>query len=131
MEIVRYKNRRGDAVAAIVDANFDTSDPNVRPDVAVVIAPAILKRKEVFGLLARTILDDLDRDGRKAVVLRFDASYIAGESAMDARLAAEGRALYPQAENFMRVRAAHDAAGKFANAHLADLFYVRVNAEAV
>ncbi|PYQ58278.1 MAG: hypothetical protein DMF53_20685, partial [Acidobacteria bacterium] len=94
VEIVRYKNRRGDAVAAIVDANFDTSDPNVRPDVAVVIAPAILKRKEVFGLLARTLLDDLDRDGRKAVVLRFDASYIAGESAMDARLAAEGRPYY-------------------------------------
>jgi ubiquinone/menaquinone biosynthesis C-methylase UbiE len=94
VEIVRYKNRRGDAVAAIVDANFDTSDPNIRPDVAVVIAPAILKRKEVFGLLARTILDDLDRDGRKAVVLRFDASHIAGESAMDARLVAEERPYY-------------------------------------
>ncbi len=94
VEVVRYKNRRGDLVAAIVDANFDTSDPAVRPDVAVVIAPAILKRKEVFALLARTLLDDLDRDGRKAVVLRFDASYIAGESAMDARLAAEGRPYY-------------------------------------
>ena len=77
-----------------MDANFDTSDPAVRPDVAVVIAPAILKRKEVFSLLARTILDDLDRDGRKAVVLRFDATYIAGESAMDSRLAAEGRPYY-------------------------------------
>lgn len=94
VEVVRYKNRRGDLVAAIVDANFDTSDPAVRPDVAVVIAPAILKRKEVFALLARTILDDLDRDGRKAVVLRFDATYIAGESAMDARLTAEGRPYY-------------------------------------
>jgi ubiquinone/menaquinone biosynthesis C-methylase UbiE len=94
VEIVRYKNRRGDAVAAIVDANFDTSDPNIRPDVAVVIAPAILKRKEVFGLLARTILDDLDRDGHKAVVLRFDASHIAGESAMDPRLVAEERPYY-------------------------------------
>ena len=94
VEVVRYKNRRGDTVAAIVDANFDTSDPAVRPDVAVVIAPAILKRKEVFSLLARTILDDLDRDGRKAVVLRFDASHIAGESAMDARLVAEGRPYY-------------------------------------
>ena len=94
VEVVRFKNRRGDAVAAIVDANFDTSDPAVRPDVAVVIAPAILKRKEVFSLLARTILDDLDRDGRKAVVLRFDATYIAGESAMDPRLVAEGRPYY-------------------------------------
>jgi ubiquinone/menaquinone biosynthesis C-methylase UbiE len=94
VEVVRFKNRRGDMVAGIVDANFDTSDPNLRPDVAVVIAPAILKRKEVFGLLARTILDDLDRDGRKAVVLRFDASHIAGESAMDSRLVAEGRPYY-------------------------------------
>jgi len=94
VEVVRYKNRRGDMVAGIVDANFDTSDPSVRPDVAVVIAPAILKRKEIFGLLARTILDDLERDGKKAVVLRFDASYIAGESTMDARLVAEGRPYY-------------------------------------
>jgi ubiquinone/menaquinone biosynthesis C-methylase UbiE len=94
VEVVRYKNRRGDLVAAIVDANFDTSDPSIRPDVAVVIAPAILKRKEVFALLARTLLDDLDRDGRKAVVLRFDATYIAGESAMDSRLVAEGRPYY-------------------------------------
>ncbi|MEO6195217.1 MAG: PilZ domain-containing protein [Thermoanaerobaculia bacterium] len=94
VEVVRFKNRRGDTVAAIVDANFDTSDPAIRPDVAVVIAPAILKRKEVFALLARTLLDDLDRDGRKAVVLRFDATYIAGESAMDPRLVAEGRPYY-------------------------------------
>jgi ubiquinone/menaquinone biosynthesis C-methylase UbiE len=94
VEVVRYKNRRGDVVAAILDANFDTSDPSIRPDVAVVIAPAILKRKEIFGLLARTILDDLDRDGRKAVVLRFDASHIAGESTMDPRLVAEGKPYY-------------------------------------
>jgi ubiquinone/menaquinone biosynthesis C-methylase UbiE/pimeloyl-ACP methyl ester carboxylesterase len=94
VEVIRYKNRRGDTVAAILDANFDTSDPTVRPDVAVVIAPAILKRKEVFGLLARTVLDDLDRDGRKVVTLRFDACHIAGESTMDPRLVAEGRPYY-------------------------------------
>jgi ubiquinone/menaquinone biosynthesis C-methylase UbiE len=94
VEVVRYRNRLGDKVAGIVDANFDTSDPDARPDVAVVIAPAILKRKEVFGLLARTIVDDLGRDGRKVVVLRFDASHIVGESAMDPRLVAEGRPYY-------------------------------------
>jgi ubiquinone/menaquinone biosynthesis C-methylase UbiE len=94
VEVVRYKNRRGDVVAGIVDANFDTSDSSIHPDVAVVIAPAILKRKEVFGLLARTVLDDLDRDGRKVVVLRFDASHIVGESTMDPRLTAEGRPYY-------------------------------------
>ena len=98
VEVVRYRirtgNRAGQAVAGIVDANFDTSDPDVRPDVAVVIAPAILKRKEVFGLLARTIVDDIGRDGKKVAVLRFDASHIVGESAMDPRLVAEGRPYY-------------------------------------
>lgn len=98
VEVVRYRirtgNRAGQAVAGIVDANFDTSDPDARPDVAVVIAPAILKRKEVFGLLARTIVDDLGRDGKKVAVLRFDASHIVGESAMDPRLVAEGRPYY-------------------------------------
>ncbi|HEX2642177.1 MAG TPA: PilZ domain-containing protein, partial [Thermoanaerobaculia bacterium] len=94
VEVVRYRNRLGSTVTAIVDANFDTSDPSIRPDVAVVVAPAILKRKEVFGLLARTILDDLERDGRKAVVLRFDASHIVGESTMDPRLVAEERPYY-------------------------------------
>ncbi|MFP5287456.1 MAG: hypothetical protein ACLGI9_17090, partial [Thermoanaerobaculia bacterium] len=94
VEVVRYRNRLGQSVAGIVDANFDTSDPDARPDVAVVIAPAILKRKEVFGLLARTIVDDIGRDGRKVVVLRFDASHVVGESAMDPRLVAEGRPYY-------------------------------------
>jgi ubiquinone/menaquinone biosynthesis C-methylase UbiE/pimeloyl-ACP methyl ester carboxylesterase len=94
VEVVRYRNRSGHSVAGIVDANFDTSDPDARPDVAVVIAPAILKRKEVFGLLARTIVDDLGRDGKKVAVLRFDASHIVGESAMDPRLVAEGRPYY-------------------------------------
>jgi ubiquinone/menaquinone biosynthesis C-methylase UbiE len=94
VELVRYKNRMGGTVAAIVDANFDTSDPSIRPDVAVVIAPAILKRKEVFGLLARTVIDDLDRDGRKVVTLRFDACHMVGESTMDARRVAEGRPYY-------------------------------------
>ncbi|HEX7180699.1 MAG TPA: PilZ domain-containing protein [Thermoanaerobaculia bacterium] len=94
VEVVRFRNRKGCAVAGIVDANFDTSDPATRPDVAVVIAPAILKRKEVFGLLARTLIDDLGRDGRKVVTLRFDASHIVGESTMDSRLMAEGRPYY-------------------------------------
>jgi ubiquinone/menaquinone biosynthesis C-methylase UbiE len=94
VEVVRYKNRMGGTVAALVDANFDTSDPAIRPDVAVVIAPAILKRKEVFGLLARTVIDDLDRDGRKVVTLRFDACHIVGESTMDPRRVAEERPYY-------------------------------------
>ena len=100
VEVVRYRNRLGQTVAGIVDANFDTSDPDIRPDVVAVIAPAILKRKEVFGLLARTIVDSVGgvggsaRDGKKVAVLRFDASHIVGESAMDPRLVAEDRPYY-------------------------------------
>lgn len=94
VEVVRYRNRLGSTVAGIVDANFDTSDPAQQPDVAVVIAPAILKRKEVFGLLARTLVDDLGRDGRKVAVLRFDASHIVGESTLDPKRVEEGRPYY-------------------------------------
>jgi FAD/FMN-containing dehydrogenase len=39
-------------------------------------------------------------------------------------------ALYPQAGEFKRVRAAHDPAGKFANAHLGALFDVTAAQEA-
>jgi SAM-dependent methyltransferase len=92
--VVRYRNARGDTVAGILDATFDTSDNTIRPDLAIVLAPAILKRKEVFGLFARTILDNLERENLSGVVLRFDASHIVGESTMDARLVAEGRPYY-------------------------------------
>ena len=90
VEVVRYGNKLGNTVAGIVDANFDTADTTIRPDVAVVIAPALLKRKEVFGLQARTILDDLTRDGKKVVLLRFDYCNIVGESTMDPELVAQG-----------------------------------------
>jgi ubiquinone/menaquinone biosynthesis C-methylase UbiE len=89
VEVVRYRNKLGHTVAAIIDANFDTSDPKIQPDVAVVIAPALLKRKEVFGLQARTILDDLSRDDKKVVLLRFDYCNIVGESTMDPDLVAQ------------------------------------------
>lgn len=94
VEVVSYRNSLGNSVVGIIDANFNTSSADVRPDVAVVIAPAILKRKEVFGLLARTIVDDLDRDGHKVVVLRFDICNVVGESTMDPKLVAEGTPYY-------------------------------------
>ncbi len=91
VEVVRFRSRRGSTVVGIVDASFDSTDRGVRPDVAIVIAPAFLKRKEVFALMARTIVDDCGRDGRKVIVLRFDASHTVGESTIDPKLAAEGR----------------------------------------
>lgn len=94
IELVRYKNDRGDVVAALIDANFDTHGLEAVADVAVVIAPALLKRKELFGLLARTVLDNLTRMKKRGVVLRFDGSHLVGESTMDAKLVAEGRNNY-------------------------------------
>ncbi len=91
LEVARYRNDRGDTVAALIDANFDTHDLEQRPDVAVVIAPALLKRKELFGLLARTVLDNLTKIRKRGVVLRFDGSHLVGESTMDPQLVAEGR----------------------------------------
>lgn len=91
LEVVRYKNDRGDAVAALLDANFDTRDPEITPDVAVVIAPALLKRKELFGLLARTVLDNLTATKRRGVILRFDGTHLVGESSMDPKLVEQGK----------------------------------------
>ena len=91
LEVVRYKNDRGDVVAALLDANFDTRDPEITPDVAVVIAPALLKRKELFALLARTVLDNLSATKRRGVVLRFDGSHLVGESTMDPNLVELGK----------------------------------------
>ncbi len=86
VEVVQYRNRRGESVVGLIDANFDTSDPSLRPDVAVLVAPALLKRKEVFGLQARTLVDDLGRGGRRVVVLRFDLCHLVGESTMNPKL---------------------------------------------
>jgi FAD/FMN-containing dehydrogenase len=44
--------------------------------------------------------------------------------------ARDAEALYPKMNEFRRVRAAHDPAGKFANAHLAALFDVAAAREA-
>ncbi|GIW71483.1 MAG: hypothetical protein KatS3mg102_1025 [Planctomycetota bacterium] len=91
VEVVRYRNRLGRTVAAIVDANFETGGDGSPADVAIVIAPAFLKRKEVFGLLARTLIDDLGAEGRRVVVLRFDACHVVGESTADAEQVARGQ----------------------------------------
>jgi ubiquinone/menaquinone biosynthesis C-methylase UbiE len=88
--VVRYKNTRGDMVVALVDATFDLYDDPPPVDVAVLIGPPFPIRKEVFGLLARTLVDNFRHQGLNAVVLRFDLTHCLGESEADPDMVANG-----------------------------------------
>ena len=94
VHVARYRNDRGDRVVALLDATFPLEKDPPEVDVAVVVAPAFLKRKEIFSLLARTIVDDLKRQGKHGVVLRFDATYTVGESESNPDWVANGTPYY-------------------------------------
>ena len=87
---VRYKNTRGETVAALLDATFNLHADPPPVDVAVVISPPFPVRKEVFGLLARTLVDNFHQHGKNAVVLRFDLTHCLGESEVDPELESKG-----------------------------------------
>jgi len=87
---VQYKNNRGETVAALLDATFDLHSDPPSVDVAVVIAPPFPVRKEVFGLLAQTLVDNFRRQGKNAIILRFDLTHCLGESEVDPEMAAKG-----------------------------------------
>ncbi len=88
--VARYKNTRGEMVASILDASFDLQDEPPRVDVAVVIAPPFMVRKEVFGLLSRTLIDNFRAAGVNGVTSRFDLTHTLGESECDPELEAKG-----------------------------------------
>jgi ubiquinone/menaquinone biosynthesis C-methylase UbiE len=88
--VARYKNTRSEMVASILDASFDLQDEPPSVDVAVVIAPPFMVRKEVFGLLARTLVDNFKALGVNGVVSRFDLTHTTGESEVDPELEAKG-----------------------------------------
>ncbi|MEW6334876.1 MAG: methyltransferase domain-containing protein [Thermodesulfobacteriota bacterium] len=88
--IAHYKNTRGHRVASILDASFDLHDPPPSVDVAVAIVPPFQVRKEVFGLLARTLVDNFRAAGINGVVCRFDMTHTVGESEVDPELEARG-----------------------------------------
>ncbi len=88
--VVRYKNNRGDIVVALLDATFDLNYDPPDIDVAVVIGPPFPVRKEVFSLLARTLVDNFRHQGLNAVVLRFDLTHALGESEVDPEMEAKG-----------------------------------------
>jgi len=90
VQVARYKNDRGDQVVSLLNATFDLSEDPPDIDVAVIVAPAFLKRKEVFSLLARTLVDNLKRQGKHGIVLRFDATHTVGESEVDPKLEEQG-----------------------------------------
>jgi ubiquinone/menaquinone biosynthesis C-methylase UbiE/pimeloyl-ACP methyl ester carboxylesterase len=88
--VVNYKNTRGETVASILDASFDLQDEPPHVDVAVVIGQPFMVRKEVFGLLARTLVDNFKALGVNGVVCRFDLTHTVGESEVDPELEAKG-----------------------------------------
>jgi ubiquinone/menaquinone biosynthesis C-methylase UbiE len=88
--VARYKNTRNEMVASILDASFNLQDEPPSVDVAVVIAPPFMVRKEVFGLLARTLVDNFKALGVNGVVSRFDLTHTTGESEVDPELEAKG-----------------------------------------
>jgi ubiquinone/menaquinone biosynthesis C-methylase UbiE len=88
--VCRYKNTKRESVAAILDATFDLHETPPPVDVAVVICQPFQIRKEVFSLLARTLVDNFKRDGVNAVVLRFDMTHMIGESQADPDLEKKG-----------------------------------------
>nr|MDA3789887.1 class I SAM-dependent methyltransferase [Desulfobacula sp.] len=92
--VVQYKNTRGETVTALLDATFDLHGDIPPVDVAVVIAPPFPVRKEVFGLLARTLVDNFYSKGKNAVVLRFDLTHCLGESEVDPEMEAKGQPYY-------------------------------------
>ena len=81
--VCRYKNTRREQVIGIADATFDLYGTLPPVDVAVLICQPFHVRKEVFNLLARTLVDNFRRDGLNGVVLRFDMSHMIGESNTD------------------------------------------------
>jgi len=88
--VVHYKNTLGHRVGSILDASFDLRDDSSSIDVAVVIAQPFMVRKEVFGLLARTLVDNFKAVGINGVVCRFDLTHTVGESEVDPELNARG-----------------------------------------
>ena len=88
--VVRYMNTRNEMVASILDASFDLQDEHPYVDVAIVIGQPFQVRKEVFGLLARTLVDNFKALGVNCVVCRFDLTQTVGESAGDTQLEEKG-----------------------------------------
>jgi len=86
VNVVRYLNTRSEMVASILDASFDLQAEHPSVDVAVVIGQPFQVRKEVFGLLARTLVDNFKAVGLNGVVCRFDLTQTVGESYVDPEL---------------------------------------------
>lgn len=89
--VIEYKNSLGEKVVGLLNATFDLNSDAPPVDAAVVICPPFPVRKEVFGLLARTLVDNFRHQGKHAIVLRFDMTHCLGESYVDPELLAKGQ----------------------------------------
>ncbi|TVR72769.1 MAG: methyltransferase domain-containing protein [Spirochaetaceae bacterium] len=72
---VEYRNRRGQAIAALVNQVGHGENPTV-----IVIPPAFGKKKETLAPLAATLCFNFARAGHPIVVIRFDGINRPGES---------------------------------------------------
>ena len=84
--VCRYKNTKRENIVGIIDATFDLHQDPPPVDVGVLICQPFQVRKEIFNILARTLLDNFKRDGISAIVQRFDMTYMIGESDVDPNL---------------------------------------------
>ena len=87
--IIRYCNRRNEEIVAIVNSTGDGRRHLEAP--VVIIPPAYGRRKESFGALAMTLVENFRRLRRDIVVLRFDGIRSIGESYKDRNCRYEGK----------------------------------------
>lgn len=78
-QVVEFTNDENNRVAAIVDYS-DQADPRVGAELVYVVAPAFLRRKETMLPLARTLVDNLSKEGISGATLRLDHTYMGHES---------------------------------------------------
>lgn len=84
IHIVKYCNKKGEEIVAILNATFDLN--KLRNKVAVpvvIIPPAFARRKETTSFLALTIIENFRRLGKDIVVIRYDGIRTVGESHND------------------------------------------------
>lgn len=84
VHVVKYYNKKGEEISAILNATFELGQANkqiVAP--VVIIPPAFARRKETIGLLAQTIVETFKKYKKDVVVIRFDGIKSIGESFND------------------------------------------------
>jgi ubiquinone/menaquinone biosynthesis C-methylase UbiE len=84
VHLVKYLNKNGEEISAILNATFDLDQGKEQMTAPVVIIPpAFARRKETTGLLALAIVETFKKYKKNIVVIRFDGIRSVGESFND------------------------------------------------